>query len=289
MTESTLPHGELPPIPDGSGILPVAENRIARGPHPELLDAVPEGFAPLVTDAASSTSVLNDAMEQTYRRVLARALALASAALLLTSGLAASLIHSPAFDEGFFISRVAVRLVLISQVLFIAYCSRYVEKLGMVSAGALLFGYSALSALEFSLILPPSILAVVFFCAGLMYACTALWGYASGCNLAHPAAALFMIPGGGVILYAVNKLLGTRQITWVLSAGAIVIFGGLVAYYAEQICDFYQDFDDDNAQGWKASVIGALLLVINLVGVFQLFSSFLGRDLDHDSTDDLPR
>ena len=44
MSDPSLPHGELPPIPDGCGILPIAENRIARGPHPELLDAVSEGF-----------------------------------------------------------------------------------------------------------------------------------------------------------------------------------------------------------------------------------------------------
>ncbi len=48
MSDSTpkLPHGELPPIPEGCGILPVAENRIAPGPHPELLDQLPEGFVP---------------------------------------------------------------------------------------------------------------------------------------------------------------------------------------------------------------------------------------------------
>ena len=47
MSDPNLTHGQLPPIPDGCGILPIAENRIARGPHPELLDALPEGFEPL--------------------------------------------------------------------------------------------------------------------------------------------------------------------------------------------------------------------------------------------------
>lgn len=289
MTDSKLSHGELPPIPDGCGILPIAENRIARGPRPELLDAVPEGFAPLVTDVALAAPVVDDAMEQMYRRVLARAMALAAAALLLTSAVAASLIHSPVFAESFIVSRLAVRLVLMSQVLFLAYCSRYVEKLGMVPAAALLFGYSAFSALEFSALLPPTMLAVAFLCAGLMYAGAAVWGYMRGCDLAHPATALFMIPGGGLILFAVNKLLGTSSLSWTLSSIAVVIFAGLSAYYGQQIRDFYQDFDDDNAQGWKASVLGALLLVVNLVGVFLLFSSLLSRDLDRDSTDDLPR
>ena len=99
-----------------------------------------------------------------------------------------------------------------------------------------------------------------------------------------------MILGGGVILAAVNKLLGTPTLSWTLSSVGVVIFGGLVAYFAQQIRDFYQDFDDDNAQGWKASVLGALLLVVSLVNVFLLFSSLLSREIDEgDSTDNLPR
>ena len=63
---------------------------------------------------------------------------------------------------------------------------------------------------------------------------------------------------------------------------------------ARRYRDFYQDFDDDNAQGWKASVLGALLLVVNLVNVFLLFSSlcssFFSRESDEDdATDNLPR
>ncbi len=290
MSNPNLPHGQLPPIPDGCGILPIAENRIARGPHPELLDALPEGFEPLAPASDAGAPVLNDALEQTYRRVLARALALAACALLLTSAVAASLVHGAGLPQGFVSSQLTVRLVLISQVLFLGLCSRYVEKLPITPAAVLLFAYSAFSALEFSALLPPAMVAVAFLCAGLMYAMTALWGYLRGCDLAHPATAIFMILGGGVILAVVNKLLGTATLSWTLSSVGVVIFGGLAAYFGQQIRDFYQDFDDDNAQGWKASVLGALLLVVSLVNVFLLFSSLLSREIDEgDSTDNLPR
>src|SRR5208337_4067640 len=145
--DSKLPHGQLPPIPDGCGILPVAENRIARGPHPELLDAVPEGYAPLATEVGVP---INDALEQTSRRVLARALALAACALLLTSGVAASLVGSSVLQESFVNAQVLARLVFGSQVLFLAFCSRYVEKLAIAPAAVLLFAYSAFCGLEFS-------------------------------------------------------------------------------------------------------------------------------------------
>ena len=294
MSDPNLPHGQLPPIPDGCGILPIAENRIARGPHPELLDALPEGFEPLAAASDAGALLLNDALEQTYRRVLARALALAAGALLLTAALAASLVHGTGLEQSFIGSQLTARLVLISQVLFLAFCSRYVEKLSMAPAAVLLFAYSAFSALEFSALLPPRMLAVAFLCAGLMYALTALWGFLRGCDLAHPATAIFMILGGEAILAVVNKLLGTPKLSWTLSSVVVVIFGGLVAYFGQEIRDFYQDFDDDNAQGWKASVLGALLLVISLVNVFLLFASlcsnFFSRETDEgDPTDNLPR
>ncbi len=294
MSDPNLTHGQLPPIPDGCGILPIAENRIARGPHPELLDALPEGFEPLAPTLDAGVPVLNDALEQGYRRVLARALALAAGALLLTSAVAASLIHGTGLPQSLVGSQLTARIVLISQVLFLAFCSRYVEKLSMAPAAVLLFAYSAFSALEFSALLPPRMLAIAFLCAGLMYALTAFWGFLRGCDLAHPATAIFMILGGSAILAVVNKLLGTPKLSWTLSSVVVVIFGGLAGYFGQEIRDFYQDFDDDNAQGWKASVLGALLLVVNLVNVFLLFSSlcssFFSRESDEDdATDNLPR
>ncbi|MGC2208954.1 MAG: Bax inhibitor-1 family protein [Candidatus Korobacteraceae bacterium] len=290
MTDPTLPHGELPPIPDGCGILPVAENRIARGPHPQLLDAVPEGFSPLASQSAGIDEPLNDALEQTYRRVLARALALASAAMLLTAAVAASLAGNGALSQSFLAGQLIVHVIFITQVMFLGLCSRYVPKLGIVPAAVLLYAYAAFCGLEFSALLSPATLAVVFLCAGLMYAVTALWGFLLGSDLARPFTAIFMILAGGAILAAVNLALGSPNLNWSLSSVAVVIFAGLASCHAQQIRDFYQDFDDDNAQGWKASVLGALLLLVNLVNLYLLLGSALSRDReDRDPTDDLSR
>jgi FtsH-binding integral membrane protein len=293
MTDPSLPPGELPPIPDGCGILPVAENRIARGPHPQLLDVVPEGFPPLASQADGINEPLNDDLEPHYRRVLARALALASAAMLLTAAVAASLSSnlasgSMALSQSFLAGQLIVRLVFITQVLFLGLCSRYVPKLGIVPAAVLLYAYAAFCGLEFSALLSPATLAIVFLCAGLMYAVTALWGYVRGSDLARPVTAIFMILAGGAILAAVNLAFGSPHLTWSLSSVAVVIFAGLASFHAQQIRDFYQDFDDDNAQGWKASVLGALLLLVNLVNLYLLLGSALSRDRDdRDRTDEL--
>jgi len=269
-----MSNSTLPPIPDGCGILPVAENRIAHGPEPELLDAVPEGFDPPAA-LQPAVSTLNDALEAAYRRVLARAFAIAAVALFFSAVLAHSLQDVPFLQESLIFSKITVRLVFGAQMLFVAFCSRYVEELGIEAAGTLLFAYAAFTAIEFSLLISPAALVVVFLCAGLMYAGTAAWGYLSGADLARPAVPVFMIMGGGVVLVAVNSLFGTSKVVWGFTALEIVIFAVLAAYHAQEIRDFYQDFDDDNAQGWKASVLGALLLFMNSVNVYLLLASFL--------------
>jgi FtsH-binding integral membrane protein len=292
MSDPILPHGELPPIPDGCGILPVAENRIARGPHPELLDLVPEGFATSHAALDSTPApVLDDALEQTYRRVLARAFAIAACALLFAAVLALSLKDSPMLQQGplgtLFANRGLIRIVLLAQVGIAAICSKYVEKLAILPAAVLLFAYAAFTALEFSLLVSPVTLAIVFLCAGLLYAVTAAWGYARHADLARPIMAVVMMVAGFAIVGAVNSLLHTSNFVWVLCSVAIVVFAALGGYYAQQIRDFYQDFDDDNAQGWKASVLGALLLLINSANVYLLIASFLPSKEDERSSSDL--
>jgi FtsH-binding integral membrane protein len=268
MSDPTLPHGQLPPILEGSGIMPIAENRIARGPHPELLDLPPAGFA--LFSGEQTSPVLNDALEQLYRRVLSRALALASCALLSAALVAASLVHNESLRQEFFAAQLLFRVIFVVQVLFVGYCSRYVEKLTIAPAAMLLFAYSSFCALEFSALIAPATLAVAFLCVALMYAAAAFWGFIRRADLALPITGVFMILTGGAILIAVNGLLHTPSSAWTLSALAVVIFACLAGYYGQQIRDFYQEFDDDNAQGWKASVLGALLLIVNSVNLYLL-------------------
>jgi hypothetical protein len=286
MSDPGQQHRQLPPIPDGSGILPIAENRIARGPCPELLDVPPEGWSPL-SGEPGPLPVLNDALEQTYRRVLARALALAACALLFAAVTSASLIPNSSLHQSFLGAQLLFRGVFVLQLLFMGLCSRYVEKLPIAPAAVLLFAYACFCALEFSALLSPATLAVAFLCVALMYAVTALWGFLRHGDLALPIATMSMILTGGVILVAVNSLLGTPSSAWTLSSLAVVIFACLTGSYGQQIRDFYQEYDDDNAEGWKASVLGALLLLVNSVNVYLLVATFLTRDDDGDSTDEL--
>ena len=277
-------------MPHGCGILPIAENRITRGPHPEVLDVVSEGYAALADQAGAEAPppVLNDAMEQMYRRVLARALAIAACALLVASATAASM-HGPSLAGRTGAGQIVVRLVFLLQILFMGFLSRYVEKLGIVPAAVLLFGYAVFCGMEFSVLLPPAVLGVSFLCPALMYAAVALWGFVRCSDLARPVTGIFMLVAGGVILAAVNSVRHTSNFAWTLSSVEVVIFAGLALYFAQTIRDFYQDFDDDNAEGWKASVLGALLLLVNSVNVYLLAAAFFSRDDDGDSTDALPR
>jgi FtsH-binding integral membrane protein len=285
VTDPSLPHGKLPPIPDGCGMMPFAEKPIVR--HPEPL-GVPLEVAPVSDDTSSEPPILNDALEMTYRRVLARALALVACALLLASITAASLIHG-SLPQGFVAAQLVFHAILIVQLFFMSFFSRYVEKLSIAPAAVLLFSYAAFCALEFSALLSPAGLAVAFLCSALMLGATAFCGFTRYADLARPVTPVFMLLFGGIAVVSVNLLLRTPPSAWKLSTLAVVVFAGLAACHAQQIRDFYQEFDDDNAEGWKASVLGALLLVVNSVNLYILVATFLGRFLQDDTgrADDL--
>jgi FtsH-binding integral membrane protein len=234
---------------------------------------------------------LDDRLEQTYRRVLARALGLCAGALLLTAAIAASLVQNFGVqnfgaDRNVFAGHLAAKAIFLTQLLFLAFCGRFVQKLGMASAAVLLFAYAAFCGLEFSALLPPYALAVAFLCAGLMYAVAAAWGFVRGYDLARPIVPIFMILGGGLALVSINLALGTPRFAWTLSSIAVVGFACLAGSHAQQIRDFYQDFDDDNAEGWKASLVGALLLMLNSVNFYLLVAGILGQIASFLSADD---
>ena len=280
MNDSTPkpPHGELPPIPEGCGIMPVAVNRIAQGPHPELLDPPPEAFEPHALDEAPPTAdeVPDDALEHASRRVLARAYALAAGLLLIGAAAAWSLVDPtvpPGPLEWLTALTAPVRLLLLVQFCFALLCSRYVEKLGMVAAAVLLFAYTAFSTLEFSLFLTPRLLTLLFVCAGLTYALTAAAGYIFGVNLASPLATMGMIASGTAIVAALNTWLGNSHFIWGICTVTVLVFAGIGGWKAQEIRDYYQDFDDDNPAGWKASVVGALVLMIFSFNAYLLLAA----------------
>jgi len=268
MSGPSLHSDPMLPIPEGCEILPVAEHRVSCGVHSEL------------------PGLLDDRLEQTYRRVLARALGLCAGALLLTAAVAASLVQNSGAHQGVFVGPLAAKAIFLTQLFFLAFCGRFVQKLGMASAAVLLFAYAAFCGLEFSALLPPYALAVAFLCAGLMLAVTAAWGFLRGYDLARPVVPIFMILCGGMALIAVNLVLGTPRFAWTLSSIAVVVFAFLAGSHAQQIRDFYQDFDDDNAEGWKASLVGALLLMLNSVNFYLLMAGILGQLASFLSADD---
>ena len=281
MSDPSQPPPQLPPIPEGCGILPISENRLHGEAGPE---------------AARVSSADGDRMEQTYRLVLARALALCAGAMLLTSVIAASLVENLGGQQNPLAGTIASKAIFVTQLLFLAFCGRFIQKLSMAAAAVLLFTYAGFCGLEFSALLPPAALAVAFLCAGLMYGATAAWGFVRGTDLARPIVPIFMILGGGLTLVAVNLALGTGHVVWTLSSIAVTVFGFLAGSHAQEIRDFYQDFDDDNAKGWKASLVGALLLLFSLVNVYLLVAGFLmqiasllsGDDEKESLRDNLP-
>jgi len=289
MSGSQYSSSKLPPVPEGCGILPVAENRIATGTQPELLDVISEESAPHFEEPGRwegdprKLPPPDDALERCYRRVLARALALTSAALLLSAAMAYSLIGHPPPGGSAFSAPVFFKVIFVSQLFLVGMVGRYVQRLGALAAAVLLFSYAAFCGMEFAWLVSAQTLAVAFLCGALMCGATAGWGYLRRANLARPITPVIMTLGGGLTLVAVNLALGTPKLAWTLSSIMVVLFAAVEGAHAHQVRDFYQEFDDDNAAGWKASVLGALLLMVNSVNLYLLLTSYLGRSMEEGS------
>jgi len=289
MSGSQFSRSKLPPIPEGCGVLPAAENRIGTGPQAELWDAISEEHAPRAEETGRwvgdprKLPPPDDALERRYRLVLARALALTSAALLLSAAMAYSLIGHPPPGGAPFSAPVFFKVIFVSQLFLVGMVSRYVQRLGALAAAMLLFSYAAFCGMEFAWLVSAQTLAVAFLCGALMCGATAGWGYLRRANLARPITPVIMTLGGGLTLVAVNLALGTPKLAWTLSSIMVVLFAAVEGAHAHQVRDFYQEFDDDNAAGWKASVLGALLLMVNSVNLYLLLTSYLGRSMEEGS------
>src|SRR6266516_439571 len=113
MNDPNRPVSQVPPIPEGCGILPFAENRL-----PE--NRLHRHAGPQLPGEANfgASSAEGDRMEQTYRRVLARAFGLCAGALLLTAAIAASLVSNPGTQQNPFAGQIAAKAIFVTQLLF---------------------------------------------------------------------------------------------------------------------------------------------------------------------------
>lgn len=143
---------------------------------------------------------------------------------------------------------------------------------------ALYWGYVALQGIGLSIILMTytgESVVRVFFITAAAFAGLSLYGYTTKRNLSAFGSFLVMGLIGLLIASVVNIFLGSSMLQFVIAAAGVLIFAGLIAYDTQAIKQqYYEGMDSET--GTKTAVMGAWMLYLSFINLFQFLMMFLG-------------
>lgn len=165
----------------------------------------------------------------------------------------------------------------------IAFVFFFAFKIGSMSVGAArtsFWVYSALVGASLSsilLVFTGSSIANVFFITAATFAGLSIWGYTTKRDISGWGSFLFMGLIGVIIASLVNLFTQSPAINWAISIIGVLVFAGFTAYDTQRIKDLYYEVAGSAEAAAKASVMGALSLYQDFVGLFVNLLSLLGN------------
>lgn len=214
-----------------------------------------------------------EAVEQSQRALLVRVYGLMFVGLMVSalvafwavqhSETAAYTLRHP---EGF-------QIVFFSEMVAVAFISRYVAKLTIPMAWVLFVVYAVFNGVSFSvffLYFPPAAVMYGFIYTALMFGVMAVYGHVTRRDLGSGKSILVMGAFGFALQLLLNLALGHSNAYYGTATLGIVVFAGLASYHAQNIRNLEWEFDDDDTAQDKAALIGALLLYLDFVNLYMM-------------------
>ena len=155
-------------------------------------------------------------------------------------------------------------------------------KVSMMSASTArvtFFVYAALIGASLSilgLVYAHASIARVFFITAASFGALSLYGYTTKRDLSGMGSFLMMGMFGLIIASLVNVFLASSGLQWAISIIGVLLFAGLTAYDTQNIKEMYYEGDGYEVAE-KKSIIGALQLYIDFIGMFQFLMSIMGN------------
>jgi FtsH-binding integral membrane protein len=115
----------------------------------------------------------------------------------------------------------------------------------------------------------------VFFITAAAFASLSLYGYTTKRDLSAFGKFLFMGLIGILIAGVVNIFVGSSMLMFVISAGGVLVFSGLIAYDTQAIKERYYAGMGHESET-KLAVFSALGLYLNFINLMQFLMMFLG-------------
>lgn len=119
-------------------------------------------------------------------------------------------------------------------------------------------------------------IARTFFVTAVAFGALSLYGYTTKRDLSAMGSFLIMGVVGLFLAMIVNLFLQSSMMQMVISAVGVLLFAGLTAYDTQKIKDTYDAMDSSEIAGKKA-IMGALMLYLDFINMFQFLLSFLGQ------------
>ncbi len=119
-------------------------------------------------------------------------------------------------------------------------------------------------------------IANVFFITAATFASLSVWGYTTKRDISGWGSFQFMGLIGVIIAMVVNIFMQSSAIQFAISIIGVLVFAGFTAYDTQRIKDVYYEVAGNAEATAKASVIGALSLYQDFVGLFVNLLSLVG-------------
>ncbi len=209
------------------------------------------------------------------------------AAGLAVSGLVAAAITYTSFGAIFFqtnpLGGVSPTLLgwigIFSPLIMMLVAMFAANKLSASATQTFYWAFVALQGIGLSILLhvyTPASVVQVFFITAAAFAGLSLYGYTTKRSLSGMGSFLIMGLIGIIIAGIVNIFLASPMLQFVIAAGGVLIFSGLIAYDTQRIKEEYvETMGHDVAT--KTAVWAALSLYLNFINLMQFLLYFLGN------------
>ncbi len=160
----------------------------------------------------------------------------------------------------------------------VIFLSVKIQSMSAATARVTFFVYAALMGASlsiFGLVYGHASIARVFFITAAAFGTLSLYGYTTKKDLSGMGSFLIMGLFGLMFASIVNIFLQSSGMQWAISIIGVLMFAGLTAYDTQNIKEMYYQ-GDMHEVAQKKSIMGALQLYMDFIGMFQFLMSMMG-------------
>ncbi|MFA5570917.1 MAG: Bax inhibitor-1/YccA family protein [Sphaerochaetaceae bacterium] len=205
--------------------------------------------------------------------------------LTATAVVAYAVASSPALMSLFLGSTFGFMFIIIAQFGLVIYLSSRLQHMSSTSAIVAFIGYAILTGITFSslfYVYSGQSISQAFFTAALLFAGMSLYGMTTKRALHSIGQYLIMGLWGVIVISIINMFIKSSALELGISFLGVILFLGLTAWDTQkikQLNDSYGSEMDEHTY-IKLSIMGALMLYLDLINIFLYLLRIFGRQRD---------